>query len=178
MLWVVNYQDDISEWFKPTDKLKIVDIDDYTVEQVYWGKISKLVRNNLIHIENLHSTDENYYTIPAEMFGWGVNILNDEVIVVMEEGLILVWYNGMLYDIVPSYFELDSLPYSFCYKRNRVWYIGFYDMVFELGKGGILNTSDNFTYKRYRASKDYLIKRLLMCNDAQEVLNDIISNKL
>lgn len=28
MLWVVNYQDDISEWFKPTDKLKIVDTDD------------------------------------------------------------------------------------------------------------------------------------------------------
>lgn len=25
MLWVVNYQDDISERFKPTDKLKIVD---------------------------------------------------------------------------------------------------------------------------------------------------------
>lgn len=50
MLWVVNYQDDISEWFKPTDKLKIVDTDDYTVEQVYWGKISKLVRNNSIYI--------------------------------------------------------------------------------------------------------------------------------
>lgn len=38
MLWVVNYQDDISKRFKPTDKLKIVDTGDYTVEQVYWGK--------------------------------------------------------------------------------------------------------------------------------------------
>lgn len=108
----------------------------------------------------------------------GVNILNDEVIVVMEEGLILVWYNGMLYDIVPSYFELDSLPYSFCYKRNRVWYIRFDDVALFFDKNGISYKVGNFTYKCYRISKEYLIKRLLLCNDAQEVLNDIVSNKL
>lgn len=178
MLWVVNYQDDISEWFKPTDKLKIVDTDDYTVEQVYWRKISKLVRNNSIHIENLHSTDENYYTIPAEMFGWGVSILNDEVIVIMEIGLILIWYNEVLYNIIPNSFELDSLPYSYGYKRNGKWYIRFDDVALFFDKNGISSKVDNFTYKCYRISKEYLIKRLLLCNDAQEVLNDIVSNKL
>lgn len=45
-------------------------------------------------------------------------------------------------------------------------------------KNGISYKVDNFTYKSYRVDKDYLIKRLLLCNDAQEVLNDIISNKL
>lgn len=178
MLWVVNYQDDISEWFKPTDRLKIVDTDDYTVEQVYWGKISKLVRNNSIHIENLHSTNEYYYTSPAEMFGWGVSILNDEVIVIMEIGLILIWYNEVLYNIIPNSFELDSLPYSYGYKRNGKWYIRFDDVALFFDKNGISYKVGNFTYKCYRISKEYLIKRLLLCNDAQEVLNDIVSNKL
>lgn len=42
---------------------------------------------------------------------------------------------------------------------------------------GISYKVGNFTYKCYRISKEYLIKRLLLCNDAQEVLNGI-SNKL
>ena len=44
-------------------------------------------------------------------------------------------------------------------------------------KNGISSKVGNFTYKCYRISKEYLIKRLLLCNDAQEVLNGI-SNKL
>lgn len=112
------------------------------------------------------------------MFGWGVSILNDEVIVIMEIGLILIWYNEVLYNIIPNSFELDSLPYSYGYKRNGKWYIRFDDVALFFDKNGISYKVGNFTYKCYRISKEYLIKRLLLCNDAQEVLNDIVSNKL
>lgn len=178
MLWIINYQDGVSRYFESMDKLKIVDTDDYTAEWENWDTIFKFVRDGVIHIENLYTGIDGYcYSYPADIFHEGVNILNDEVVVVVQIGLILVWYNNVLYNIIPQD-GVGYIPYSYGYKTRKRWYISFNNVVLFFDKNGISYKVDNFTYKSYRVDKDYLIKRLLLCNDAQEVLNDIVSNTL
>lgn len=83
------------------DMITIIDTDDFTSEDVYFGDIESLVLNGKLHIENIDiltnlSIKNRFYVRSYRMLKDGINTFGDELIVVNDYKL-LVWYNGTLF---------------------------------------------------------------------------------
>ena len=107
------------------DMITIIDTDDFTSEDVYFGDIESLVLNGKLHIENIDimtnlSIKNRFYVRPYSMIEDGINTFGDELIVV-DDYKLLIWYDGTLFYTYDQSlrFMISSANYSYVYRMGK-----------------------------------------------------------
>lgn len=105
--------------------ITIIDTDDFTSEDVYFGDIESLVLNGKLHIENINTMTNlpiknQYFVRPYSMIEDGINTFCDELIVVNGYKL-LIWYDDTLFYTYDQSlrFMISSANSSYVYRMGK-----------------------------------------------------------
>ena len=88
--------DNFNKYLGFKDSVTVLDTDDFTIEKKRWVRIDMCITYGGMHIENLKKSGTSYYAQPIKMIKEGVNIFNDELIVILNKCNLFVWYEDML----------------------------------------------------------------------------------
>lgn len=152
----------------PDAGIQVVDTDDYRADSIRWRDIEDYVKSGVLVIENIQFTNGKYYILEPNMFyGYGIFVVEDELLIIKKEDLLCVWYNNYLYDI-KKVSNCAGKSYAFKHTKGH-W-------VVRLGLFLLfLDTCNASEYTRYRVSRSDLIKRVLLGGSfSREELNKII----
>lgn len=154
--------DNFNKYLGFKDSVTVLDTDDFTIEKKRWVRIDMCITYGGMHIENLKKSGTSYYAQPIKMIKEGVNIFNDELIVILNKCNLFVWYEDMLYLLKDKVGQFEG---SYVFKMYDFWRLrfeqcGFSDYIIDI-------RIDNSFVKRhcsavYKMSRTEISKRLVL----------------
>lgn len=114
--------DNFNKYLGFKDSVTVLDTDDFTIEKKRWVRIDMCITYGGMHIENLKKSGTSYYAQPIKMIKEGVNIFNDELIVILDNSNLFIWYKDRLYKIKE---KIGKFQGSCVFKIDGFWKLEF-----------------------------------------------------
>ena len=152
--------DNFHKYLDYGDVVTVIDTDDYTVERKRWVSVAICIVGGDIHIENLEIYGKSYYVHPVKMIKEGVNTFNDELIVILDNSNLFIWYKDRLYKIKE---KIGKFQGSCVFKID-----GFWKLEFDGGDFGCYadiymgNDMEGYCSEIYNLDKTEISKRLIL----------------
>ena len=145
----------------PDAGIQVVDMDDYKADSIRWRDIEDYVKSGVLVIENIQFINGKYYVLEPNMFyGYGIFVVEDELLIIKKEDLLCVWYNNYLYDIKKV---SNCAGKSYAFKHTKgYWVVRLGLFLLFLDKDRVIDTCNASEYTRYKLSSNDLIKRMLL----------------
>lgn len=152
--------DNFNKYLGFKDSVTVLDTDDFTIEKKRWVRIDMCITYGGMHIENLKKSGTSYYAQPIKMIKEGVNTFNDELIVILDNSNLFIWYKDRLYKIKE---KIGKFQGSCVFKID-----GFWKLEFDGGDSGCYadiymgNDMEGYCSEIYNLDRTEISKRLIL----------------